>query len=122
MPIVDVSVVMESGRVVQAEWARAIADALGYALQLPPGRLWVRLQTLPAGQYAENAAEVSTAELPVFVTILHARPPGGVSLEEEVQVITRVVAETLGRPASHVHLEYATPGAGRLAFGGRLVR
>ena len=115
MPIVDVHCVGAS-----LPAADALADVIGDALHLPPGRVWVRLHPLPAEHYAENGGPLQGA-LPVFVTILHARPPSGAALKAEVAALTRAVAGVCGRPAERVHVEYAPAGAGRIAFGGRLV-
>lgn len=115
MPIVDVHCV---GAPVPA--ADALADVIGDALHQPPGRVWVRLHPLPAEHYAENGDPLQGA-LPIFVSILHARPPAGAALRAEVAALTQAVAAACGRPAERVHLEYAPAGAGRIAFGGRLV-
>lgn len=115
MPIVDIRCV---GAPVPA--ADALADVIGDALHLPPGRVWVRFHPLPAEHYAENGGPLQGA-LPVFVTILHARPPTGEALKAEVAALTQAVAGVCGRPAQRVHVEYAPAAAGRIAFGGRLV-
>ncbi|MBW8846371.1 MAG: hypothetical protein JF607_15515 [Burkholderiales bacterium] len=119
MPVVDVCWV--GGLPPDGDaFASRLADVLGDALQLAPGRVWVRLQPLPAEQYAENGGPLQGA-LPIFVTLLHARPPSGPALAAEVAALTAAMARVSGRPADRVHLEYAPAGAGRLAFGGRLV-
>ena len=115
MPLIDVHCV---GAPVPA--ADALADVIGDALHLPPGRVWVRLHPLPAEHYAENGGPLQGA-LPVFITILHARPPTGEALKAEVAALTQAVAGVCARPAERVHVEYAPAGAGRIAFGGRLV-
>lgn len=99
------------------ELASALADAIGDALQQPPGRVWVRLHLI---HHAENGGPLAGAA-PVFVTLLHARPPVGEALQAEIAAVTGAVAAVTGRPRERVHLEYAAPGAGRIAFGGRLV-
>jgi hypothetical protein len=55
------------------------------------------------------------------VTILHARPPAGAALRAEVTSVTGAVAQCVARPPERVHVRYASAGAGRQAFGGRLV-
>lgn len=115
MPIVDVHCV---GLPLPA--ADALAGVIGDALHLPPGRVWVRLHPLPAEHYAENGGPLPGA-LPVFVRILHAHPPRGAALKAELAALTQAVAGACGRPAERVHTEYAPAGAGRMAFGGRLV-
>lgn len=99
------------------DMAAALADAIGDALQQPPGRVWVRLHFV---HHAENGGPLAGAQ-PVFVNVLHAQPPAGDALKAEITAITSAVAAASGRPRERVHLEYAAPGAGRIAFGGRFV-
>lgn len=99
------------------DMAAAIANAAGDALQQAPGRVWVRLHLV---HYAENGGALAGAP-PVFVTVLHARPPTAEALRVEVALLTAAIADASARPRDRVHLEYAAPGAGRMAFGGRLV-
>lgn len=120
MPIVDVQIVAAAA--LPAGTAGALVQAVAAALNAAPGRVWLRLHPLRADHYAENAATVAEAELPAFVTVLHARPPQGEALAQEVRRLTAAVALCLGRPAERIHLEYAPAGAGRIAFGGTLVR
>lgn len=121
MPIADVMIVSATAADGSPAWAQAVADAIGSALHAAPGRVWVRLQWLPASLYAENGPPPGVTELPVFVTLLHASPPSGAALAAEVQAVTGAIAAAVGRPAERVHIEYAPPGAGRVAFGGTLV-
>ena len=78
--------------------------------------------SLNSAHYAENDAAVSTADLPVFVTVMHAHSPTEAALATEVLALTTTIAQVTGRPAERVHVEYAPPGAGRQAFGGQLVK
>ena len=71
--------------------------------------------------YAENGVRLKSEELPAFVTVLHAHLPSGAELEAEVQAITAAVATCIGRPIERVHVQYAPAGAGRQAFGGKLI-
>lgn len=121
MPIVDIQLVCPHGTDVPPVPAQALADALGRVWGSPPGRTWVRVQQLSSASYAENGAPVDDAGLPVFVTVLHAHPPQGEALATEALGVSMAVAECLGRPIERVHVQYAPPGAGRQAFGGRLV-
>ena len=121
MPIVDVLLVAADAPSGQQDLARSLADTLGQALQVPAGGLWVRLHALPASHYAENDSVLSPDELPVFVSVLHARPPGGQALDAEIAKVTEAVARATNRATDRVHLEYAPAGAGRIAFGGRRV-
>jgi phenylpyruvate tautomerase PptA (4-oxalocrotonate tautomerase family) len=102
--------------------AQALADAIGRALKSPPGQTWVRVASLARDRYAENEATVDAAQLPVFVTILKKQIPPRAELAGEVTTLTEAVALVVGRPATCVHVEYAPAAAGRLAFGGTLVR
>lgn len=119
MPVVDICWVGELPPEADA-LAPRLADAIGDALELAPGRVWVRLHRLAAEHYAENGGPLDGA-LPLFVTVLHARPPAGPALQAEVAALTAALAAASGRPADRVHLAYAPAGAGRIAFGGRLV-
>ena len=123
MPILDIEIVQADGApALAAGLAQALADAAGGSLGAARGRTWVRLRSLPASHYAESEAVVSADALPVFVTLLHARPPQGETLVVEVRALTMALAAVLGRAPERVHLQYAPPGAGRQAFGGELVR
>lgn len=121
MPIVDVEVVSRSGESERLPAASGLASALGRVFGTAPGRTWVRVRALDASCYAENDAPVSTSELPVFVTVLHAAPPTGATLQAEVAAVTQAVAACAAREPERVHVTYAAAGAGRQAFGGRLV-
>ncbi len=122
MPIIDVCIVGGAEGALPADGARMLADALGKVLGAAPGRVWVRLQLLPKGHYAENDSTLSPDELPVFVTVLHAHLPPADALVEQAAAIAQSVANVLQQSADRVHIEFAPPGAGRIAFGGRLVR
>ena len=121
MPIVDIEIVCVPAADSGAISARALADALGESFGTPPGRTWVRLHYLDSRAFAENAVEVSASELPVFVTVLHAHPPEGAARATEVIGVTNAVARCVARPPGQVHVQYSPPGAGRQAFGGKLV-
>jgi len=122
MPILDVQVVLPAGQQLAAGMAQAVADAAGASLGADPGRVWVRLEALASTRYAENNSQVSASDLPAFVRVLQAQPPVGPAAEAEILTLTTAIAAALGRPAERVHIEYAPPGKGRVAFGGRLVR
>lgn len=121
MPIVDVQVVAGAGENARTSLARELADAIGAALALPAGRVWVRLAWLPANDYAENGCELGEGEAPVFVTVLHADPPEGDARAAEARAIASAVAASVGRAVGWVHVEYAPAGRGRVAFGGVLL-
>jgi hypothetical protein len=122
MPIVDIQIVGESNAgTSDAVSPQALADALGHVFASSAGRVWIRLHFLDSDAYAENDVMVGSAEFPVFVTILHAHPPTGATLITEVKAVTDTVARLIARPNGRVHVQYAPAGAGRQAFGGRLV-
>lgn len=121
MPIVDIELVCENGTDLESVSARDLADALGQAFRTPPGHTWVRLHLLDSCAYAESGVVVDASELPAFVTVLHARCPTGSVLAAEIAAVTGAVARCVARPLDRVHVLYAPPGAGRQAFGGRLV-
>jgi phenylpyruvate tautomerase PptA (4-oxalocrotonate tautomerase family) len=122
MPIIDVLLILPEQAIPEPGAAQAVADAIGKCLNAKPGHVWVRLHHLPAAQYAENEIAVSEAGLPVFLTVLHKVPPEGATRQEEAEALTRAVAQCLARPEHTVHVEYASAGAGRIAFGGKLVQ
>jgi hypothetical protein len=121
MPLVEIEVVGEEGSAGGRVSAQALADALGRALGSPVGRTWVRLRRLEGADYAENGIAPGAGGGPVFVTVLQAHPPTGAALAAEMGAVTQAVALCIGRAPERVHVDYAPPGAGRVAFGGRLV-
>jgi phenylpyruvate tautomerase PptA (4-oxalocrotonate tautomerase family) len=122
MPIVDLEIVGECAAEGSASHATALANALGTVFGTPPGGTWVRVRFLARDAYAENETTLLTEELPVFVTVLHARPPTGEALHLEAKAITVAVAKCLARPEERVHVQYAPAALGRQAFGGKFVR
>jgi phenylpyruvate tautomerase PptA (4-oxalocrotonate tautomerase family) len=121
MPIIEVLLVIGADEQYSSGLAQRLANTIGSAMDASPGNVWVRLETLPSVNYAENASTLSQDELPVFVSVLHATPPSGIELKTEVAKITNAVAQATERHSERVHIEYAPPGAGRVSFGGRLV-
>ena len=121
MPIIDIECVCKSDADFAKISAQKCADNIGVVLRTPPGRTWVKLRYLNSAAYAENQVALGENELPAFVTVLHAHPPEGAARATEVLALTSAVAKCLGRAADCVHVQYALAGAGRQAFGGRLV-
>lgn len=121
MPIIDVQMVVAPHAPETKGLAKRLAEVLSHLFGAEPGRVWVRLHILPAEHYAENQTILTPPDLPVFATVLHARPPKGQAREEEVLAITRTIAECVNRAPSRVHVQYAAKGAGRVAFGGKLL-
>lgn len=122
MPIIDVELACASEAEFRSVSAAAVAQTIGKVLGCEPGRVWVRLRYLGRECYAENEVSLSEAELPVFVTVLHAHLAAEEALGSEVSALTEAIAGVVGRPAERVHVQYAPEGAGRQAFGGVLVR
>ncbi|HXM83016.1 MAG TPA: hypothetical protein VN929_13940 [Burkholderiales bacterium] len=122
MPIIEIELVCEpEARSLATGLVQELADQLGRALNSPPGSTWVRVRTLSREHYAENEGALAAAELPVFVTVLQARPPAEALLRNQVAAVTSVVARVANRPLDRVHVQYAPAAAGRQAIGGRLV-
>ena len=69
--------------------------------------------------YAENSA--GEAFHPVFVRLLLADLPPPAKLRDQAAALAAAVAAVLGREQEQVHIEYAPPGRGRVAFGGTLL-
>ena len=121
MPIVDVRPVVSASQHLAADAAQVIADSIARVLSADPGRVWVRFAELPKDRYAENGEVVDDNDLPVFVQVLHADWPTEDSRVQEAKALAVAVAASLGRQVERVHIEYAPPGRGRVAFGGKLV-
>lgn len=81
----------------------------------------MRLIEISKSGYAENGEALEDNELPVFVQVLHADWPDEGARVREAEALTKAVAASLGRQVERVHIEYAPPGRGRIAFGGKLV-
>jgi phenylpyruvate tautomerase PptA (4-oxalocrotonate tautomerase family) len=120
MPIVDVQVVVETGKPEPEGSARALANCLAEVFQAMPGRVWVRVEHLAEDNYAENGD--CERILPVFVNVLHADLPPREALAAQAVALARAVAVCLGRSSEHVHIAFAPPGRGRVAFGGTLLQ
>jgi phenylpyruvate tautomerase PptA (4-oxalocrotonate tautomerase family) len=120
MPIVHVRMVIEDGRFPPKGTARALSEALANVFLAPPGRVWVQLECIPEDHYAENGS--SERAQPVFVQVLLADLPPPPELEQQAAALAAAVARVAERSPEHVHIEYAPPGRGRVAFGGVLLQ
>ena len=120
MPLLEVEIVGEVDEADRPALAQRIADAVGRALSSPPQGTWVRARVLRPGEFAESGRTEPTVR-PVFVSVIQRTNPEGDSLAVEIRRVTDAVAEACGRPPENVHVRYEVPGAGRQAFGGRLV-
>lgn len=120
MPILEIEI---TGPLPDPEDALAsrLAEAAGQALDSREGGTWIKLRHLPASAYAENGGGPPTGVQPVFVSIMRHTRPEGEALQAEITRLTEAIAGVCGRPSDQVHLIYAPDGAGRVAFGGRLV-
>lgn len=101
--------------------ATALADAAGAVFQSAPGGTWVRLHWLDPALYAENGGGPPPSVRPVFVSVIESRPPEGAERARRAAALGIAIADVCDRPADNVHVIYEPPGAGRVAFGGRLV-
>lgn len=120
MPILDVELVhAPHAAALEAGLARRLADAAAQVFGLEPGRVWVRLRVLPAERYAENA--VDHPPHPAFISVLLRELPPRERLAREAQQLAASFGPLLDRPAELVHVVFEPPGAGRVAFGGRLI-
>ncbi len=122
MPIVDVRPVVSASSKLPSDAAQTLAASIARVLGADTGRVWVRVTELQDGKYAENGAMVEDDDLPVFVQVLHADWPDEEARVNEAEQLAAAVASSLRRPVERVHVEYAPPGRGRVAFGGKLVR
>lgn len=123
MPIVTIECVVNTGEEkYPPEVIRRLADNLGRMLGSNPAGTWVKMRYLDRMQYAENESEVDSAVRPTFVEILKHSLADQNSLAAEAVLIASSVSEVLNRPRENVHIIYMPGGAGRVAFGGNLVR
>jgi phenylpyruvate tautomerase PptA (4-oxalocrotonate tautomerase family) len=121
MPILDVEVVLEPGETLRPELARELADRAGEVFGAAPGTTWVKVRAIPAEHYAENQTDRPNDIYPVFVSILKAKLLPLDERQSEVTRLTAAVALVCRRPPENVHILYLPEGAGRVAFGGRIV-
>ncbi len=121
MPIVDIEIVGSLSGADPGTLAQALADATGAALAAAPGTTWVRVRTLATDAYAESGG-APDGDAPVFVTITCRSLPAPAALATEAAAVCAAVARATGRARERVHVEYAPPAAGRIAFGGVLAQ
>lgn len=122
MPILEIELVAsDSTPSLPADLTQSLAEASAQVFDAPPGTVWVKLQVIPLTQYAENGG-MPEGVYPVFVTVLKSRIPEGSVLETEIAQLTKVIAGALNRSETNVHVFYQPDGAGRVAFGGKLVK
>ena len=123
MPIITVQYVDIGNRAeLEDGVCQQLADALGAVLQSEPGGTWVKLNRIDESEYAENDTTLDSSVQPTLVEVLKRTPGDEESLASEAEVIADVVSSVMQRPRQNVHVIYLPQGAGRVAFGGKLVR
>lgn len=120
MPILDIEMVVAPGEMIPAGIAPAVADAAAEIFDAPAGTTWAKFHTLPAADYAENGIGAAETPAPVFVRVLKRDLPETGAMRIEAARLAASVAKVCGRPVENVHILYEPPGAGRVAFGGKL--
>lgn len=120
MPIVDIEIILKPNEMLRDDLASETADALGKIFDSPPGTTWVKLHALTAVRYAENG-ETQKSIFPIFVKIIRSRMAGPDEIQNEVTMITSELARICERPPENVQIIFEPNGAGRVAFGGKLV-
>jgi phenylpyruvate tautomerase PptA (4-oxalocrotonate tautomerase family) len=119
MPILDVEIILQPDETLPIYLAAELAEAAGHVFNSAPGETWVKLKSIPAGQYAENGSPSGVT--PVFVSVLKARHADLETTRIEVARLTMLVARLCLRPAENVHIIYLPEGLGRVAFGGQIL-
>ena len=121
MPILDIEIIAsDSALGLPANLTQSLADEAAQIFGSPQEMVWVKVRVIPSDQYAENGGKPEGV-YPVFVTVLKSRVPKGSALENEITGLTQVIANALNCPVENVHIFYQPDGAGRVAFGGKLV-
>lgn len=121
MPILDVAVIGPVPDELRPGLAQRVADAAATVFGSEPQQTWVRLRHVPLDDYAENAGGPPAEVQPVIVSVLQAHAPVGAALADQASRLSSAIADALRRPPENVHLIYEPDGAGRVAFGGRIV-
>lgn len=123
MPIVTLELIEdEMHQPVRANALKTLTDELGELFNSAPSGTWVKLRYLPREHYAENATTLETTIRPTFVEVLKRdADTSSTDRAAEAARIAEIVALHLNRPIANTHIIYVPPGAGRVAFGGRLI-
>ena len=117
MPILDIEII---GNEPPQNLAQRIADASGIILNSSSGQTWVKIRTVPEGQYAENNSQIRFS--PVFVSVLLRTLPEIAERERLAQKLSEMIAKEVNRSSENIHILFLPEGAGRIAFGGRLIK
>ena len=122
MPILEIELVASGmEQRLPQELTQALADASAQVFASPQGTTWVKTRVIPSDHYAEDHGRPPGVH-PVFVTVLKSHIPESDALDLEISRLTSAIAQVLNRPETHIHILYQPDAAGRVAFGGRLVR
>ena len=116
MPILDVELIgqQESDPPIE-QLASRIAHAVGDALGVPSGQLWVKARRVAASSYAENGPRNDV--LPIFVRVLvRTRDPQ--VWPQRAAAIADAVANATSRPRDLIHVIFEPDATGRVFFGG----
>lgn len=116
MPILKIRIVQTTTDL-SSGLAQSIADATGAVFESKPNGTWVTIETIPASLYAENGG---AAECPVFVDVTLGQWQDTEKMKRLAQELAAVVANVVARPIENVHILFAPPAKGRIAFGGIL--
>jgi phenylpyruvate tautomerase PptA (4-oxalocrotonate tautomerase family) len=117
MPIIEIEFVGEENF---STMAQEMADAIGDVLKSPAGQTWVKLRSLAPQQYAENQNNSKDVN-PVFVSVLLRKLPENLELERISRSLGEVIGQISHRRPENIHVVFLPEGAGRVAFGGKLV-
>jgi len=120
MPILNVEIVARPDEYLSPKLATELANRTGEIFGSAPGSTWVKVHLIARENYAENSS-VSEDIYPVFMSVLKAKLPSPDSLQAEVSKLTAAIAQVCGRPQENVHIVYLPAGAGRVAFGGKVL-
>jgi len=120
MPILDVEIVTYQNEHMPPDLAMELADQAGEVFDSAPGNTWVKVHLIAGENYAENMV-ASDSVFPVIVSVLKAKTPSPESLQAEVTRLTAIIAHVCNRPQENIHIIYLPEGAGRVAFGGKMV-
>jgi len=121
MPILEVEIVIRSNETLRDGLAGELANCCGEIFGSRPGTTWVKLKTIARDNYAENGGGMPEAVLPVFVSVLKAGHPAPDALKLEADWLAHTVAQVCDRLPENVHIIYLPEGAGRVAFGGKII-
>lgn len=120
MPIINVEIVARADEKFESALASVIANNAGVVFGSEPGETWVKVAFISKENYAENDLDTDDIN-PVFVSVLKLKLPSPEMMKDEAEKLTSAIAQACGRPRENVHIVYLPEGAGRTAFGGKIV-